>query len=180
MRHHLTSSASSPATCPNDTTVDGGLADRDAAIRFGRRARDSDRRDEEPAVDSALGSVLHDRFGAAGWLDDLDEVIARYREALTRQAATAPVYPAILNNLAIALQDRYLYHDDSGALDEAIGLHEQAVSACLPARAGPPRLPGHPGRRRPAPLRARWPGCGPRPGDQPRRAGARLPRSWRP
>ena len=118
---------------------DGGPADRDAAIRFGRRARDSDRRDGEPAVDSALGSVLHDRFGAAGWLDDLDEVIARYREALTRQAATAPVYPAILSNLAIALQDRYLYRDDSGALDEAIRLHEQAVSAC------PPRAPDRPG-----------------------------------
>lgn len=119
---------------------DGNPADRDAAIRFGRRARESDRRDGEPAVDAALAAVLHDRFGSAGWLDDLDEVIARYREALTRQAATAPVYPAILSNLAIALQDRYLYRGDSGSLDEAIRLHEQAISVCPP---GAPGRPGH-------------------------------------
>jgi tetratricopeptide (TPR) repeat protein len=119
---------------------DGNPADRDAAIRFGRRARESDRRDAEPVVDSALAAVLHDRFGTAGWLDDLDEVIARYREALTRQAATAPVYPAILANLAIALQDRYLYRGDSGSLDEAIRLHEQAVSVCPP---GAPDRPGY-------------------------------------
>ena len=118
---------------------DGSLADRDAAIGYGRRARATDRRDEEPTVDSALASVLHDRFGAAGWLDDLDEVIGRYREALTRQAPTSPVYPAILNNLAIVLQDRYLYRDDSRALDEAVGLHELAVSTC------PPRAPDRPG-----------------------------------
>ena len=83
--------------------------------------------------------MLHDRFAAEGSLDDLDEAIARYREALARQVPSAPTYPAILNNLAIALQDCYVYGDDDSLLDEAIELHERAVAACRrgsPDRAG--------------------------------------------
>lgn len=111
---------------------DGEPTDRDAAIKFSRRARESDRRDEEPSVDATLAAVLHDRFSAEGGLSDLDEAISRYREALARQVPTAPVYPAILSNLGLALQDCYLYRDDDAALDEAIALHERAVAACPP------------------------------------------------
>jgi tetratricopeptide (TPR) repeat protein len=111
---------------------DGELADREAAITLSRQARESDRRDEEPGVDTALAGVLHDRFAAEGSLDDLDEAVARCREALARQLPGAPTYPAILNNLAIALQDCYVYRDDGSLLDEAIALHERAVAACPP------------------------------------------------
>jgi hypothetical protein len=118
---------------------DGDPADQEAATRFSRRARESDRRDEEPSVDTTLAAVLHDRFSAEGGLDDLDEAIARYREALARQIPTAPVYPAMLSNLGLALQDCYLYRDDDAALEEAIALHERAVAAC------PPRSPDRAG-----------------------------------
>ena len=113
---------------------DGDPADQAESIQFSRRARESDRRDEEPSVDTTLAAVLHDRFGAEGGFSDLDEAIARYREALARQVTTAPAYTPILSNLGIALQDCYLYRDDGPALDEAIALHERAVVAC-PARA---------------------------------------------
>jgi hypothetical protein len=97
-----------------------------------RQARASDRRDEEPTLDTTLAAVLHDRFSAEGRLDDLDEVIARYRRALTRQVP-AIVYPAMLSNLGIALQDSYLYRQDGSLLDEAIELHERAVTASAPS-----------------------------------------------
>lgn len=118
---------------------DGDLADRDKAIQFSRQARASDRRDEEPNLDSTLATVLHERFSTEGWLDDLDEAIARHRRALARQVPTSIVYPAILSNLGIALQDCSLYRDDDSLLAEAIELHERAVTACAsgsPDRAG--------------------------------------------
>jgi len=111
---------------------DGDLMDRDEAILLSRQARASDRRDEEPNLDTTLGTVLHARFSTQGSLDDLDEAIAGYRRALERQVPTSIVYPAILNNLGIALQDGYIYRDDDSLLDEAIELHEQAVTACAP------------------------------------------------
>lgn len=119
---------------------DGDLADRDAAIRFSRWAHESDRRDGEPSLDATLASVLHERFTTEGWFDELDEAIGRYRKAVERQIPTAPVYPAILSNLGIALQDSYAYQDDDAALDEAIDLHERAVACCLP---GAPDRPGY-------------------------------------
>jgi tetratricopeptide (TPR) repeat protein len=76
--------------------------------------------------------VLHGRFSTDGWLDDLDESIARHRKALARQVPTAPVFLAILSNLGLALQDCCIYRDDDAALDEAIALHERAASACPP------------------------------------------------
>ena len=111
---------------------DGDPADRDKAIMLSRQARASDRRDEEPNLDTTLAAVLHDRFSTEGWLDDLDEAITRYRRALARQVPTSSVYPAILSNLGIALQDCYLYRHDDSLLDEAIELHERAVTACAP------------------------------------------------
>ena len=111
---------------------DGDPADREKAILLSREARASDRRDEEPNLDTTLAAVLHDRFSTEGWLDDLDEAITRYRRALARQVPTSIVYPAILSNLGIALQDCYLYRHDDSALDEAIELHERAVTACAP------------------------------------------------
>lgn len=111
---------------------DGDPADRDAAIELSRQARESDRRDVEPSVDATLAAALHSRFSSEGGLDDLDEAIARHREALARQAPSAPMYPAILSNLGLAFQDCYIYRDDDAALDEAIMLHERAVAACPP------------------------------------------------
>lgn len=111
---------------------DGNPADRDEAILLSRRARASDRRDEEPSLDSTLAVVLHERFNTEGWLDDLDEAIVRHRRALARQVPTSIVYPVILNNLGIALQDCYLYLRDHSLLDEAIELHERAVTLCAP------------------------------------------------
>ena len=157
----------------------GDPADRDAAIELSQQARESDRRDEEPTVGATLAAVLHGRFSTEGGLDDLDESIARHREALARQVPTAPVFPAILSNLGLALQDCYIYRDDDAALDEAIALHERAVAACPPGSPDRAWLPGHPGRRRSAPVRARPPGHRPPPGDQPRRARPGLPRSAR-
>jgi hypothetical protein len=111
---------------------DGDPADRDQAILLSRQARAADRRDGEPSLDTTLAAVLHDRFSTEGWLDDLDEAITRYRGALARQVPTSIVYPAILSNLGIALQDSYLYRHDDALLDEAIELHERAVAACTP------------------------------------------------
>jgi hypothetical protein len=102
-------------------------------------ARESDRRDQEPSLDTTLASVLHGRFTTEGWFDELDEAISRYRQAMGRQIPTAPSYPALLNNLAIALQDSYIYQAGDTALDEAVGLHERAVACC------PPGSPGRPG-----------------------------------
>jgi tetratricopeptide (TPR) repeat protein len=118
---------------------DGNEADRDEAIRLGRQAQASDRRDGEPTLDANLAAALHDRFSAEGRLDDLDETVARQREALARQDPAAPGYPAMLSNLGIALQDCFRYRHDGPLLDESIRLHERAVADC------PPRSPDHPG-----------------------------------
>lgn len=111
---------------------DGDPADRDKAILLSREARASDRRDEEPNLEAGLASALHDRFISEGWLDDLDEAIARNRRALARQVPTSSVYPVILNNLGIALHDCYRYRGGDPDLDEAIRLHERAVAMCPP------------------------------------------------
>jgi hypothetical protein len=118
---------------------DGDEADRDAAIRLGRQAQASDRRDGEPSLDANLAAALHDRFDSEGRLDDLDETVARYREALARQAPGAPTYSAILSNLGIALQDCFIYRDGDSLLDESITLHERAAADC------PPTSPSHAG-----------------------------------
>jgi hypothetical protein len=85
-------------------------------------------------VDTTLAAVLHDRFSAEGGLDDLDEAIARYREALARQIPTAPVYPAMLSNLGLALQDCYLYRDDDAALEEATARSCSSDSSAIAGR----------------------------------------------
>jgi tetratricopeptide (TPR) repeat protein len=119
---------------------DGDLAHRDAAIRLSRWAHESDRRDGEPSLDTTLASLLHGRFTTEGWLDELDEAVDRHRKAVERQIPATPSYPAILNNLGIALQDSYVYMGDDAALDEAIGLHERAIACCPP---GSPDRPGY-------------------------------------
>ncbi|KUL21584.1 tetratricopeptide repeat protein [Actinoplanes awajinensis] len=101
---------------------DGDPADLTAADDLTRSA--GGEQESGPMVAAGLASSLHDAFVTAGRVDDLTESVARHRAALAATDPRSPAYPAMLNNLAMALSE-----DDP---DEAIAVHEQALAAVGP------------------------------------------------
>lgn len=61
-------------------------------------------------------------------MNDLEEAILRYREALKLLSASHPVRSGSLNNLASALSSRFEQGGQAADLDEAIKLHREALT----------------------------------------------------
>lgn len=76
------------------------------------------------SVLNALGVMLSTRFEHTGDADDLDEAVARGREAV----AADPDRPLYQSNLGVALRSRYHRRQDPADLDEAVRCGAAAVS----------------------------------------------------
>jgi hypothetical protein len=118
----------------------GDPADREAALRLSRQARESGHGETDPVLDAMVASMLHDRFTVEGSFEELDEAVDQYRASVEQQVPTAPLYPTLLNDLGITLQDSYIHRGQDAELDEAIDAHERAVACCPP---GSPDRPGY-------------------------------------
>ncbi|MEU6866187.1 CHAT domain-containing protein [Streptomyces sp. NPDC046876] len=115
----------------------GATADLDQSIELGRRVLDETRKMSGPAVEEllrtalpALCNRLRSRYLVRAAPADLDEAVAYGRQALALETAEHPDDIAH-GNLALALWDRALLHDDPGDLDAAVG-HAQTVADGLP------------------------------------------------
>ena len=77
---------------------------------------------------------------AAGGLEDLEEAIRVYQQAVQRTPPTRPTCPCYLNNLGNGLRDRYARTGRLEDLEEAIRVYQQAVQRTPPDS---PDLPCH-------------------------------------
>ena len=86
-----------------------------------------------------LADALERRFARLGDIDDLNEAIERYRQAVARVSLFSALLAPALSSLGQALKTRYDHSAVIDDLDEAIEHHRQAIqitSAGAQERAG--------------------------------------------
>ena len=79
----------------------------------------------------SLASSLDTKFRYTGQLEDLDEAISLYREALELKPIPHPERWTFLNNLGNSLPRRFDQTGHFVDIEEAISLHREAVG-CFP------------------------------------------------
>ena len=111
----------------------GCLTDLTESITLLRRsAETTDPALRAQAMDN-LGLALRFRHRRIGDLADLDEAVHVHRQAVAVASDRDPERPRYLNDLASALRGLGEYRSTDELLDEAIVLHERALTALPPA-----------------------------------------------
>ena len=94
-----------------------------------------------------LAGALEPRFAQSGEIDDLNEAIDLYRQAVARVSIFSALLAPALSSLGQALKTRYDYSAVIDDLDEAIEYHRQAIQVTSARRAGTGRGFLSPGAR---------------------------------
>jgi hypothetical protein len=102
----------------------GDLADLQQAIEALGTAAEAG----SAAAVSALGGALRERYHRLGDPADLDAAVDRHRAAVAQTAGDDPARPGWLSNLAVALADLAERDGAAALLDEAMELHDRALT----------------------------------------------------
>jgi CHAT domain-containing protein/cytochrome c peroxidase len=78
------------------------------------------------------GRVFLRRYWAGGHLDDLNQSLTCWLQAVQRMPPDSPDLPFVLNNLGAGLRDRYTHTGRLEDLEEAIRVYQQAIQRTPP------------------------------------------------
>jgi CHAT domain/Tetratricopeptide repeat len=93
----------------------------------------------QAVIISEAGMAALSQYWTSGQLADLNRAVSCMYEALNLTTPDSPVRPALLNNLALGLRDRYAHTRALADLEAAINAYEQAILNTPPDS---PDLPG--------------------------------------
>jgi tetratricopeptide (TPR) repeat protein len=100
--------------------------DLDEAIRHGRRAAEKASDQHRPAIEMNLGNSLQEKFACSGDVENINESISIYKNALLLPGAQT-VRPKLQSNLCAALSRRFSIDGVSSDLDDSCKAGQEAV-----------------------------------------------------